>query len=114
MEKITKKEFIKKLCAHKTTLCGNVNNKSEDFIIGKLDGLKIADGIILEKRDAEMHSSFVEFTGGSRMYFDQKGKYSFYSHTGKSGLDYLICILDADLTGGETWTKWTIYILWED
>lgn len=112
MEKITKKEFISKLCGHKTTLCGNVRNKPEAFIIGKLDGLKIAEGIILEKREAELHSSYVEFTGGSRLYFDQNGKYSFYHHTGKSGLEFLLCKLDTVLSDGEPWITWTIYLVY--
>lgn len=112
MEKITKKAFCETLCGHMSTLCGNISNKPENFITGKLDGLKIAEGIILEKRAATLHSNHIEFTGGSRLYFDQNGKYSFYHHTGKSGLDFLLCKLDAELSGGDIWTKWTIYIIY--
>ena len=112
MRKLSKNTFLTYLCGYKTTFCGNIHNKTEDYIIGKLDGLKIAEGIILEKREAELHSSYVEFTGGSRLYFDQNGKYSFYHHTGKSGLEFLLCKLDTVLSDGEPWITWTIYIVY--
>lgn len=81
MEKITKKEFLETLTENPSTLIWNTRNITAETVANKLDNLHL-DGVILEKRTATARATFVEFTGGSRLYLNSPGKYEYFKHTG--------------------------------
>lgn len=86
MEKITRKAFIETLCGNMTVFLGCTRQSAEkveecldSILAGTFDGKKI-----LEHRTAKQRSNFIEFTGGSRLYFDQSGTKTCY-HVEKMG-----------------------------
>lgn len=86
MEKITRKEFTEQICGNMTVFLGcprqsaeKIEPYLENAIAGTFDGKKI-----VEHRTAKQRSNYIEFTGGSRLYFDQKCTRTCY-HVEKMG-----------------------------
>ena len=82
MRKITKRAFIADMTANDIIFFG-VTKKlaSSDELALAIDNFKNAleNGAIVEHRHYTAHSNFLEATGGSRLYFDQKDtEYSFF------------------------------------
>ena len=78
MDKITKKEFITALTENNSIFFGMTKQLAcRDEIEIYLDDFD-NDNRIVEERSAKAHSNCLEFSGGSRLYFDQKGGYSFH------------------------------------
>lgn len=127
MEKITKSEFVRTITENLTTLVGNARNIAEDALEAKLDSLQFYDDEILEKRTATARATFVEFSGGSRLYLNQAGKYEFFRNigpawgsplgnkgrfvNGKSGAEFVAVKHTETLSDGEDWTLWTVYLV---
>lgn len=109
MEKITKKEFLETLTENQSTLIWNTRNITAETVANKLENLHL-DGVILEKRTATARATFVEFTGGSRLYLNSPGKYEYFKHTGLSG-EYISVKHTETLSDGESWTIWTVYLV---
>ena len=127
MEKITKSDFIRTIAENLTTFVGNARNITEDAPEAKLDSLQFYDDEILEKRKAKAHGTFLEFSGGSRLYLNQAGKYEFFRNigpawgnpmggkgsfvNGKSGAEFVAVKHTETLSDGENWTIWTVYLV---
>lgn len=127
MERITKSEFIRTITENLTTFVGNARNITEDTLEAKLDSLQFYDDEILEKRTATARATFVEFSGGSRLYLNQAGKYEFFRNigpawgnpmggkarfvNGKSGAEFVAVKYTETLSDGEDWTRWTVYLV---
>ena len=127
MEKITKSDFIRTITENLTTLVGNARNITEDALEAKLDSLQYYDDEILEKRTATARATFVEFSGGSRLYLNNAGKYEYFRNigpawgnpmggkgsfvNGKSGAEFVAVKHTETLSDGEDWTLWTVYLV---
>lgn len=119
MERITKSEFIRTITENLTTFVGNARNITEDTLEAKLDSLQFYDDEILEKRTATARATFVEFSGGSRLYLNQAGKYEFFrnigpawgSPLGNTGAEFVAVKYTETLSDGEDWTRWTVYLV---
>ena len=89
--KITKKEFINAMVTNHTAFCGMTRRLfSSDECFCAIRGL-FEPGTILEKRACVARSTFLEFTGGSRLYLDQKVNYTFHKYEYAQGTIY-ICL----------------------
>ena len=91
MEKITRKAFTEALCGNMTVFLGctrlsaeKAMDRLENVLAGTFDGEKI-----VEHRTAKQRSNAIEFSGGSRLYFDQSGEKTCY-HVEKMGYDVYI------------------------
>lgn len=131
MEKITKKDFISTVTENLTTLIGMTweerNNITEDALEAKLDSMQFYDDEILEKRAAIAHADFLEFTGGSRLYLNQGGKFEYFRNigpawgnphgnkgrfiNGKSGAEFVVVKHTTLLQDFTEWTIWTAYFV---
>ena len=127
MEKITKSDFIRTITENLTTFVGNARNITEDALEARLDSLQFYDDEILEKRTATARATFVEFSGGSRLYLNSPGKYEFFRNigpawgepfggkarfvNGKSGAEFVAVKHTETLSDGEDWTLWTVYLV---
>ena len=82
MKKITKKAFIAALTGNDIVFFGVMRRlATNDEIKLTLDNFHKAleNGVMVEHRRYTAHSKFLEATGGSRLYFDQKNaEYSFF------------------------------------
>jgi len=93
--KITKKDFIRTMVENTTTFLGvarklYTSDELESILANFLDD----SSTIVEKRSCKARSTFLEFSGGSRLGFDQIGKYGFYKYalSGKERkIDLYIC-----------------------
>jgi len=112
MEKITKNAFISALENHKSAFICNAHALPDDILEGRLFDLEIpAGGGAIRKRTATARATFILFSDGSRLGFDQKGKYEFMRLVGKFGAEYVMLKHTSILCDGEPWTKWTIYVV---
>jgi len=86
MKKITKKAFIAAMTENTIIFFGTMKRLAEnDEIKLTLDNFNKAlkNGVIVEHRKYTAHSNFLEATGGSRLYFDQRDtEYRFYEYSG--------------------------------
>lgn len=82
MKKITKKAFIAAMTENDIIFFGVMRRLAEnDEIKLTLDNFNKAlkNGVMVEHRRYTAHAKFLEATGGSRLYFDQKNaEYSFF------------------------------------
>ena len=127
MEKITKSDFIRTITENLTTLLGTARNITEDKLEAQLDSIQIYDDEILEKRAATAHGTFLEFTGGSRLYLSQGGKFEFFRNigpawgnpmggkgsfvNGESGAEFIVVKHTTLLQDFTEWTIWTAYLV---
>lgn len=79
MEKITKKDFIHILTSHQSIFIASIFPKKnmDDELQVKLNDLKYFSG---EKRTCIAKTTYLEFSNGSRLDFNQEGKREFYQY----------------------------------
>ena len=85
---ITKTEFIQELTTH-PSLFVYPPNPHTGFSDEQLNRLSSIPETEIQKfkqneRTAEKHSTYIQFSDGSRTDFNQKGKYSFFKYTFKN------------------------------
>lgn len=89
--KITKKSFIENLTANNSVFLGVTKRLyTEDEVYCCIQDFLKPD-VILNERACKAHANYLEFTGGSRLSFDQQGKNDFYSYSYPEGTVY-ICL----------------------
>lgn len=87
--KITKKEFIESMTANATAFVGMTKRLlSADEVQCAISDLFNPE-IILEKRTCTARSNSIVFSGGSRLYLDQIGKYTFHKYAYAQGTIYI-------------------------
>ena len=94
MKKITNKHFIELLCNNGSVFAGRVWQKNDDIIIKAMDNITVENVEKIEEKAGrrtvkEKHAKYIIFSNGSRMGFDQDGKYECFEHFNKNGI-YLI------------------------
>lgn len=100
MKKITKKEFIAKMVANETYFV-NVHKYINKPIQSKLEFINNEivehkpDLSVMKTRTCVQRSAFLEFSMGSRLYFNQQADYSYYEFEIDSQ-EYLIMVETTD------------------
>lgn len=94
--KITKKAFIDTMTANNTAFIGVVNKvlTSDEIYCGIRHLLDPT--IMLELRSCEAKSNHLIFSGGSRLYFNQQGKYEFHKYEYPECTVYICCHISYD------------------
>lgn len=80
MEKITKKRFVEILAENPSAILANVRRaeNSENAIRSELENIS---EIPADRRTVRaIRSNHIEFSNGSRFYFDQDGEKEYFSH----------------------------------
>ena len=92
MKKITRKEFTAAICGNMTVFFGTSRHNAA-WIAERLEnaakGWKESEAIT-EHRTAVEKSNYIEFTGGSRLYFDEKNAEKTCYHAESLGLDFYL------------------------
>lgn len=111
MTRITKKAFIAAVAENTTTfeVCTRWSRGiTAEKVRAALESLETLKG--KRRRVTVQRSSYLEFTGGSRLYLDQGGKNEYYAHRTRSGLQFYIAANTIfDEWEGVNKTQWIIY-----
>lgn len=92
--KITKNAFCEKLANNTSIFAGNTKRlyeRDETYCALKevINGVRDKK-LFVEMRECVVKPTFIEFTGGSRLYLNQQGNYNFYRYDFPYG-DVYIC-----------------------
>lgn len=90
MEKITKGKFIEVLTSNKTVFCGSAFRWDDEKIITGMERITAIPEQAERRTVTEKHTSYIMFSNGSRLDFNQCGEKSYFSHTNNSGLNFVL------------------------
>lgn len=91
MEICTKKHFLELLCNNGSSFFAPARWKSDEWIVAAMDGITPEAVAMAPRRTvAEIHSQYIVFSGGSRLSFDQEGKYQCFTYRNKNGIYFAV------------------------
>lgn len=109
--KITKRAFVEAMTSNQSTFMGIARRLLEkDELFCTIEHF-FDPAVILEKRECKAHSTFLEFTGGSRLGFDQVGKYEFHMYEYANGTAYICVHMSYDEFDEKWYTKAMYYLI---
>ena len=106
---IHKKVFIESLTKNNSHFCG-VSKKLHTWSELQTMIPSIIEGII-EERSCVAHAQYLEFSGGSRLDFNQKGTYSFYEYDYPEGKILVCRHIDFDEVYDKTYDRSMYYFI---
>lgn len=90
MEKITKKQFVEILTNYASVFCASVFRWNDEKCERAMENIGKIDEKAERRTVSEKHTSFIVFSGGSRLYFDKEGKNEYFSYQNKNGTKFVL------------------------
>ena len=109
--KITKKDFINAMVNNASVFCGVTKRlyKSDEVYCAIVDMLQ--PDVILEYRRCKTLSKSLVFSGGSKLGFDQLGKYDFYKYEYPKSKIYICQHTYTDTYDNKEYCKCMYYLI---
>lgn len=90
MEKITRKAFLEILTENTSILAGSVFRWNDKKCIAGMETIKAINEKAERRTVTEKHTNYILFSNGSRLAFDQEGKYDYFIYENKNGVKFAI------------------------